>query len=372
MKALFGFLLLLIMKFTAAQDNFLLIGTYNSAKSEGIYVYRFNSKDGSVQESGNIKTSNPSFLAISPDHRFAYAVNENADSTGKGGGLTSFSFNNQTGKLTLLNQQSSMGNNPCFIDVHPSGKWLAAGNYSTGNLVIYSLSADGSIGKISDTIQHKGHGINKARQEGPHVHATVFTSDNKLIVTDLGIDKVLVYPFDKEKGTLDRKNVYPVFGAPGYGPRHISLSPNNKFLYLMNELSSMVSVFRYNGGKLKPLQKETTIPDGYSGPAGSADIHVSPDGKFLYASNRAESNSIAIFSINRKTGKLKKIGHQATLGKTPRNFNFDPSGNYLLVANQNSDEIVIFRRDKKTGLLTDTGKRITVGKPVCIKWISLN
>lgn len=371
MKALFGFLLLISMKFPAAQDNFLLVGTYNSAKSEGIYVFRFNSTDGSVLESGHIKTSNPSFLAISPDNRFVYAVNETADSTGNGGRLTSFSFNNQTGRLTQLNQQSSMGNNPCYIDIHPSGKWLAAGNYSTGNLVIYSLSADGSIGEMADTIQYSGNGVNKARQEGPHVHATVFTSDDKLIVTDLGTDKLLVYPFDKQKGTLDRKNVYPVFSTPGYGPRHIAISPNNKFLYLMNELSSTISAFRYSGGRLRPLQSETAVPEDDSGPAGSADIHVSPDGKFLYASNRAESNTIAIFSINRKTGKLKKIGHQPALGKTPRNFNFDPSGNYLLVANQNSDEIVIFQRDNKSGLLTDTGKRITVGKPVCIKWISI-
>jgi 6-phosphogluconolactonase len=371
MKSFLSFLLLLSMKFLTAQEYFLLAGTYNSPKSEGIYVYRFNSKDGSVKESGHIKTSNPSFIAISPDQHFVYAVNETADSTGTGGRLTAFSLNNQKGMLTQLNQHSSLGNNPCYIDVHPSGKWLAAGNYSTGNLVIYSLSADGSIGKIADTIQHSGHGMNKARQEGPHVHATVFTTDNKLIVTDLGIDKLLVYPFDKEKGTLNRKNSFQVQPGPGFGPRHIALSPGNRFLYLLNELSSMISVFRYNGGKLQSLQTETSIPYDYSGPAGSADIHVSPDGKFLYASNRAESNTIAIFSINRKTGKLKKIGHQATLGKTPRNFNFDPSGNYLLVGNQNSDEIVIFRRDLKSGMLTDTGKRISVGKPVCIKWIRI-
>ncbi len=358
---------------SSAQENYLLVGTYDSPKSEGIYVYKFNSTNGSAKELSHIKTSNPSFLTVSPDQRFVYAVNENADSTGKGGGISSFSFNKKDGILKQLNQRSSEGNNPCYISIDNTGKWLAAGNYSSGNLVVYQVLSDGYIGTLSDSMQYSGKGYNETRQKGPHVHTTVFTPDGKfLAVTDLGLDKLMIYPFDNKNGKLNRANCYNVYSMPGTGPRHIAFHPSGKFLYIINELSSLIDVFELYKGKLQPIQTETSMPSDYSGPAGSADIHVSPDGKFLYASNRAESNSIAIFSIDKKKGILKLVGHQSTLGKTPRNFNFDPTGNYLLVGNQNSDEIVIFKRNLMTGLLTDTGNRIAVGKPVCIKWIKAN
>lgn len=353
------------------QEHYLLVGTYDSPKSEGIYVYRFNSSTGTAKEMSHIKTSDPSFLAISPDEKYVFAVNENADSTGKGGGVSSFSFDKTTGKLTVISKQSSEGNHPCYISVDKTGKWVIAGNYSSGNLSVLPVLPDGILEKATDTIQHAGKGPNTERQLGPHVHATVFSPDNKyLLVTDLGLDRIISYEFDALKGKLNHQQAYIVYSTPGTGPRHLDFSPSGNNVYVLHELASQVESFRWNNGNLFALEQMTTMPKTYSGPAGSADIHVSPDGKFLYASNRANSNTIAIFSIGRDNGKLKLVGHQSTLGLTPRNFNFDPTGKFLLVGNQNSDEIVIFKRNIKKGLLTDTGHRISVGKPVCIKWIS--
>ena len=202
--------------------------------------------------------------------------------------------------------------------------------------------------------------------------ALFFSPDNRfLFVPDLGIDKVMIYAFDETTGKLTTAKQPFAQSEPGTGPRHICFHTSNKYAYLIQELSGMVTVFKYKDGMLKSKQRISSMPAGDTSFAGSADIHVSPDGKFLYASNRAESNTIAIFSINQKNGKLSLIGHQSTLGKTPRNFNFDPTGNFLLVANQNSDKIVVFKIDKDTGLLTDTNNSIDVGKPVCLKWISM-
>lgn len=357
---------------TNAQDiHYLVTGTYTSGKSEGIYVFQFNSIDGSAKEISHVKTSNPSFVAVSPDQQFVYAVQEDAASNGKGGEITAFSFNKQTGTLKFVNQQSSGGDHPCYVTVDKTGKWVVAGNYSSGSLSVFPVQHDGSLGAAINTIQHNGSGPDKARQNSPHVHCTVFSADNFfLYVPDLGIDKVMIYAFDESTGKLTPAKQPFAQSAAGAGPRHLCFHPTNKYAYLMEEMSGTVVVYKMKNGELETLQRISSMPVGDSGGAGSADIHVSPDGKFLYASNRAESNTIAIFSVNPKNGKLKLTGHQSTLGKTPRNFSLDPSGNFLLVANQNSDEIVVFKVDKKTGLLTDTQKRIAVGKPVCLKWIS--
>lgn len=357
---------------TNAQDiHYLVTGTYTSGKSEGIYVFQFNSIDGSAKEISHVKTSNPSFVAVSPDQQFVYAVQEDAASNGKGGEITAFSFNKQTGTLKFVNQQSSGGDHPCYVTVDKTGKWVVAGNYSSGSLSVFPVKHDGSLGAAINTIQHNGSGPDKARQNSPHVHCTVFSADNFfLYVPDLGIDKVMIYAFDETTGKLTPARQPFAQSTGGAGPRHLCFHPTNKYAYLMEEMSGTVVVYKLKNGELETLQRISSLPVGGSGSAGSADIHVSPDGKFLYASNRAESNTIAIFSVNPKNGKLKLTGHQSTLGKTPRNFSLDPSGNFLLVANQNSDEIVVFKVDKKTGLLTDTQKRLAVGKPVCLKWIS--
>lgn len=371
MKFLFpAFLLLAQFLTVSGQDYYLLTGTYDSPKSEGIYVYKFNSSDGSSLAISHIKTLNPSFLAISPGEKFVYAVQETGND-GKGGEVAAFSFNKQTGTLTFLNKQLSGGDNPCYIEIDKTGQWVFAGNYSSGSLSVFPIKTDGSLGEAVTTIQHEGSGNNSQRQQGAHVHGTVLSPDNRwLFVPDLGIDKVMIYSFDVVTGNLFSANPPYSASEPGSGPRHFTFHPNNKYAYLVEELSGTVVAFTYKKGALKSIQRISTMPPGDSSFAGSADIHVSPDGKFLYASNRGNSNTIAIFYINKKKGTLTPAGHQSTLGKTPRNFNFDPSGKFLLVGNQNNDEIVIFTRNIKTGLLTYSGKRISVGKPVCIKWIS--
>jgi 6-phosphogluconolactonase len=354
-------------------ENYLIVGTYTGGKSEGIYVYKFNSSDGSFNTVSHVKTSNPSFVAISPDQRFVYAVHEVAAKNGKGGEISAFSFDKKTGVLTYINEQPTEGDHPCYVTIDRTGKWVIAGNYSSGSLSVLPVKPDGSLGAPTTTIQHEGSGVNKARQATPHVHCTLLSEDNRfLFVPDLGMDKVMIYAFDAATGKLTPGKQPFAKSIDGAGPRHFTFHPANKYAYLIEELSGTVVAFQYNDGSLKDIQRISTMPANDSSFAGSADIHVSPDGKFLYASNRSTSNTIAIFKINPIDGKLALAGHQSTLGKTPRNFNFDPSGDFLLAANQDSDQVVIFKRDKKTGLLTDTGKRIDVGKPVCLKWASSN
>ncbi|WP_276502241.1 lactonase family protein [Terrimonas pollutisoli] len=352
------------------KENYLIVGTYTGGKSEGIYVYTFNSDEGSFREISHIKTSNPSFVAISPDKKFVYAVHENAQG-GNGGEISAFAFDKKKGELTYINQQKTEGDHPCYVEVDNTGKWVFAGNYSSGSLSVLPVNTDGSLGEATSHINHTGSGKNKDRQEKPHVHCTLISPDNKwLFVPDLGIDKVMIYGFDDKTGKLTPASTPFAASTPGAGPRHFTFHPNGKFAYLIEELSGHVVAYQYGKGKLKQLQRISTVPRGQKGFAGSADIHVSPDGKFLYASNRGDFNNIAIYKVDTNTGKLSIIGFQPTLGAGPRNFNFDPSGNYLLVGNQANDEIVIFKRNLKTGLLADTGKRIEVGKPVCLKWIS--
>lgn len=373
MKALLtAALLTTLMQPALAQEYYLIAGTYNSPKSEGVYVYKFNSADGSVKEINHVKTSNPSYIAISPDEKFVYAVAEDGNNN-NGGSVAAFTFNKQTGLLTFINQQLSGGDHPCYVEIDKTGKWVFAGNYSSGSLTILPVLENGGLGAATTTIQHTGSGANMQRQKGPHVHCTVIAPDNKwLFVPDLGIDKVMIYAFDAATGKLTAAKKPYAASVAGAGPRHFIFHPANKFAYLVEELSGTVVSFGYKKGKLKQLQRVSSMPAGDTSFAGSADIHVSPDGKFLYASNRSNSNSIAIYSVNEKKGTLTLITHQSVLGKTPRNFNFDPTGKFLLVANQNSDEMVIFKRDVNTGLLTDTGNRVSLGKPVCIKWIAVN
>ena len=347
----------------------MLVGTYTSGKSSGIYVYHFDSKTGAAQLVDSARTSNPSYIAVSPDQKFVYAVNEDAE-PGIGGKVTAFGFNKKTGRLTQLNQQRSMGNHPCYITVDKTGRWVIVGNYSSGTMAVLPVRKDGSLGEAVTVKQHEGHGENKERQEGPHVHATVLSPDNKtLLVPDLGIDKVMLYAFNANNGSVKAKATPFAKLADGAGPRHLDFHPNGKWAYLIQEMAGVITAFTYKKGMLQAFQSISTLPAGFSGSFSSADIHVSPDGKFLYASNRDAVNDIAIYKIQPSDGRLSLVGHQSTLGKTPRNFNFDPSANFLLVANQRSDDIIIFRRNAQSGLLRDTGRKIDVGNPVCIKWI---
>lgn len=368
--AIFSCCLFFVAKSIAQKSPYLLVGTYTSGKSEGIYVYRFNTKDTTLQLSSVAKTSNPSYLAIAPNKKTVYAVKENIDTTGAvvGGSISAFSFAN--GKLSPINEQLSGGKHPCYVAVDQSGQWVFSGNYTSGSLAVFPVTANGGILPASQVIYTEGSGPNKARQEGPHVHATVVSPDNKyLLVPNLGADKIFIFGFNKSNGQLT-PSVQPFEKtSPGAGPRHFDFSPTQPFGYLMEELSGNVIAYRYKKGTLKKIQSISCLPEHFSGTIGAADIHVAPNGKFLYCSNRGDANNIAIFSIDSRNGQLTKIGHQSVLGKTPRNFTIDTTGHFLLVANQKSDEVVVFSIHPTTGLLTDTGKRITVPNPVCLKWI---
>lgn len=369
MKKYFLFTLLMTSLASAfGQGKYLLFtGTYTSGSSKGIYIHSFDTKTGTAVALDSVKASNPSFLAFSPGEKILYAVNENID-----GSVSYFSLDKQNRKLAYITGFSSEGKHPCYISVDKTGKWVVAGNYSSGNFTILA----GYGNRMADTpvaiILHEGKSVDTKRQSSPHVHSAVFSPDNRfLLVNDLGTDKIVVYEFNERKGLVKLSGEYPV--AAGSGPRHLAFHPAKQYVYLLNELTGTINVFRYhtkNGSLLLQQTISSTVP-GFKGYAGSADIHLSPDGKFLYASNRGDANDIAIYAVNKKDGLLKNIGFQSVLGKAPRNFSIDPTGKYLLCANQDTDEIVVFNRNKTTGLLTDSGKRIKIPKPVCLKWIKL-
>lgn len=359
------------MSSVKAQKLNLLIGTYtDKGTSEGIYVYEFDTKTGkAVYKNKATGTENPSYLAISRDGKYVYAANEAG-----AGEVSSFTFDKKSGSLKLLGKKPSNGTAPCYVSTNSKGNFVFAGNYGAGNFSVYPVSSDGSLGDAVQVIQHSGSGINKERQEGPHVHSTVLSPDEKfLMVSDLGTDKISIYHFDAHNTTkplIPADQPYVEVKA-GNGPRHLDFHPNGKFAYSIQEMTGNITVFAYNNGHLNAVQNISILPQGFNGAIGAADIHVSPDGTFLYASNRGEANDIAIFSIDKGTGMLKPSGRASTLGKGPRNFVIDPSGNFLIAGNQNSDSVIIFRRDKKTGLLSDTGERIKVGAPVCLKFTSI-
>ena len=347
----------------------LLIGTYTtSATSDGIFVYDFDNSTAAVKLKSKISgVENPSYLTISRDGKFVYAVNEVKD-----GGVSSFIFDNTSGELKFLNKVSSGGSGPCYVSVDDKNKYVFAGNYNSGSFAAIPLKDDGSLGADPQFIQQDGSSINKGRQQGPHLHCTVLSPDNKYLLTsNLGTDKVGVYKFDVSKVSQPLTPADPSFISvkAGNGPRHLTFHPNSKFAYLISEMAASITVFDYKDGKLTEKQSITMLSPDFKGKVGAADIHISADGKFLYGSNRGEANEVVIYSIDKK-GLLTYAGRQSCQGKGPRNFVIDPSGNFLLVANQDSNEIVFFKRDQKTGMLTPTGDKIQISKPVCLKFIN--
>lgn len=369
---LFATILLINVAATVAQKptaNFkLLIGTYtNAGNSEGIYYYQFN-KDGSAKSFSQQKAEEPSFLVTSTNQQFVYSVNE----LGKGNGAVSaYAFNKTTGVFKLLNSVLSGGDHPCHISTDRKNRFVFVSNYSGGNLSAIAINTDGSLSNEKQTIQHTGSGANKSRQEKAHVHSAVLSPDEKfLLVQDLGTDKISVYGVDLNNQNKPlSENPISVFNCnPGDGPRHISFHPSKPFVYAVQELTGSVTVLSFKNGELKKVQQINMFDQVTDKKSGAADIHLSPDGKFLYASNRADYNDLAIYTIA-SNGLLTWVGSQPTLGLAPRNFAIDPTGNFLLAANQNSNEIVIFKRNKTNGLLKDTGKRIAVGRPVCIQFV---
>jgi 6-phosphogluconolactonase len=349
--------------------NIVYVGTYTDHGSKGIYAYRFNPVTGKFSSLGlAAETPSPSFLAISPDHKFLYAANEVSSFNGQPtGGVSAYAIH-AAGKLTLLNQVSSKSPGPAFVTLDRSGKNILVANYTLGNVAVFPVKPDGQLGEATAFVQHHGSGVNKDRQQGPHAHMVQISPDNRFaLVADLGIDQILIYPFDARKGTLGEGHAVKI--TAGSGPRHLIFDASGKFLYLINELSSTINVFSYsaNDGSLAELQTISSFPKGFAGKSTAAEISFHPSGKFLYASNRGD-DSIAVFAINKMKGTLTFLQNVSTQGKTPRHFTFDPSGKWLLVANQDSDNIVIFRVDPQTGRLNPSGQSVTLSSPVCIKF----
>ncbi|MCU1263637.1 MAG: hypothetical protein JWO80_6522 [Bryobacterales bacterium] len=353
---------------TSEKGYLVYVGTYTRQGSKGIYAYRFSPGNGKLSPLGLVaETENPSFLATGPSGRFLYAVNEIGNYEGKNAGsVSAFSLDSSTGSLIFLNKVTTRGSIFCHLVVDKTGKCLVVANYGSGSVAAFPIKPDGSLGEASAFVQHGGSGVN-ARQKGPHAHMVQLSEDNRFIlVPDLGADQVITYRLNPAKGTLTAEP-NPTRGAPGLGPRHLAFDPQGKFDYLINEMGSAVTAFRYksSGGSLTPLQTISTLPKEFTGTNNSAEIEVHPNGKFVYVSNRGD-DSIAMFSADAKTGTLTLTGRVPTGGKTPRNFAIDPTGGYLLAANQDSGSIITFRIDKNTGELTPTGEQVSIPQPVCI------
>lgn len=355
-----------------AGELLVYVGTYTSGKSEGIYLYSLNLTSGELKNIATTKgVKDPSFLALAPSRRYLYAVNEVEEFAGKkSGALSAFAVDGRTGELRLLNQQPTLGGAPCYVVVDRAGRFVLVANYTGGNVAVLPIRSDGSLGEATDVKQDSGSSINAERQDGPHAHCIVLEPANRFAYAcDLGIDKVMIFRYDKQRGKLIPNGTPWVQVKPGAGPRHLTFHPGGRYAYLINELHATVTVFAHDRvrGNLSEVQTVATLPADFTSANTSADIHVSPDGRFLYCSNRGH-DSIAAFDVDPQNGKLTFIAHESTGGKTPRNFAIDPSGAFLLVANQNSDNIVTLRRDRKTGRLSATGNIAEVPSPVCLKF----
>lgn len=348
--------------FAQQQKYNLLIGTYtDKCDSNGIYIYEFDSNSGQVDYKSNADSvKNPSFLTISSDKKTIYSVNE----SGSKSTISSFKFDPILGDLSTLNQVNAQGEDPCYII--NDDKNVIVANYSSGNITVLKKKSDGSLNNVIQNIQHKGSSKNKERQESSHPHMVQFSPDKKFVfATDLGTDFIYQYTYNpsSENQVLTIKDSVGV--RKGSGPRHLTFSPNGKNAYLLNELSGTLIVYMYENDRLRKIEETQVIDDTFHGEVAAADIHISPDGKFLYATNRAVANDITVFEIIQH-GKLLFKQFIKTGGISPRNFAIDPTGNFVLIANQQSNNIVIFKRDHKTGRLTKTNKIIEVCQPVCL------
>lgn len=369
---LFTNLLLLIMfpalLFAQNKNNryqHLIIGTYTKTQDNGLFVYKFDTKTGKLDfESKTEGIKNPSYLAISKSGNNVYAVGEGVKSS-----AYAFNFDNKNGELTLINAQETIGKGPCYVTISNDEKFIVTANYGGGSVSVLPINSDKSLGQLAQLIQHTGSSVNKNRQSAPHAHSAMFSNDGeKVYVTDLGVDKLFVYSYDSSgKKPLIWENDKVIKIQDGLGPRHFTFNKAENKLHVLNELFATITVFEKNNNDFKQLQYVNLNDANFKGENGAADIHFSNDGKFLYATNRGSVNEIVIFKVDQKNGELTKIGKQSTLGKTPRNFMIDPSDNFLLVANQNSDDIYVFKRNKKTGMLTYTNEMLKIGSPVCLK-----
>jgi 6-phosphogluconolactonase len=370
--------LILSLAINAQQNkNLLFVGTYTEdegwvvGKANGIYVYEFDTVTGQLNYvSTSVKIKNPSFVAVHPNKEYLYAVSETSGNEKSAfGEVCAFKINTTSKQLELINCVPSQGKSPCYISIEASGKHALVANYGSGTVAAFPILVDGKLSEASSIHQHQGNGPHP-RQEAPHAHMIIPSPENNFFFSvDLGTDQIIPYTLNTDNGILTPLAEIKVLS--GAGPRQLTFHPNKKWAYLISELNGTVSVFDYNTekGSLIDKQSVSTINNQNTGFAGSADIRVSPDGKYLYATNRSNMNDIAMYTINQTDGTLILIGHIASGGKTPRYISFDPSGKFLLVANQDSGNVVVFKYDKQSGTLVESGIVVNIPTPVCLKFL---
>lgn len=347
------------------------VGTWTGSEGGGRGIYRldFDTTTGAISTPQPVtETPNPSYLAFAPGGQYLYSVNQTADSSS----VSAFRVDETTGALTLLNTVPAGGQSPCYISIDETGQWLLVANYVSGTVAVLPVRADGSLGEATQVVQHTGSGPNPDRQEGPHAHYINVGPQNRFaFASDLGIDQVRIYPLDTERGRLDEQSVRVVETAPGSGPRHLDVHPSGEYIYVVGELDGTVTTYAYDAeaGQMVEQQTVSTLPGDFEGANKSADIHVHPSGKFLYASNRGDADSIVAYAIDPETGRLTVVGRQAEAIDWPRNFAIDPSGRYLLAANRHADRLTVYRIDPATGALSFTGHTAAVPEPMCIKFL---
>ena len=348
-------------------------GTYTGGDNSSKGIYRSVLDLGTGKLSNPVlaaETRNPSFLEIHPEGKFLYAISE----SGGAGSVSAYEIDKDTGNLKFLNQQPSSGAGPCHVSIDHTGKNVLVANYGSGSASVIPIKSNGRLGEPTGFVQHVGSSVNPRRQKEPHAHSINVSPDNRFaFVADLGIDKIMIYKLDTEKGTIEKNR--PPFARvkPGAGPRHFAFHPNGKHAYVINELDYSVTAFAYKpaSGTLTDIQTITTLPNGFEGSNSCAEVRVHPNGKFLYGSNRGH-DSIVVYQIDSAKGTLTFVEHETADIKTPRNFNIDPMGKFCLVANQGKNSVVVFQIDQETGALEPTGYKISVGRPVCVRFLRPN
>lgn len=368
-----------------ANHDLVYVGTYSEpllfgtgqvvqGLGKGIYCFRFDEAAGALNLVGITEgVRNSSYLAFDPARRFLYCVNEFKEFEGKASGAVSaFAIHPETGALTFLNMKASHGTDPCHLMVDATGRFLLVANFASGSVCVLPINGDGSLEEASQVIQHEGSSINPTRQAGPHAHAVTLDPGNRFaFVPDLGMDEVIIYAFDAANGELTPNPAQPSMAVkPGAGPRQMVFHPGGAFAYLINELDSTMTAYRYDAaaGQLTELQTLPTLPEGFDGASSCAEVQIAPSGKFLYGSNRGH-NSIVIYAIDPEGGTLTLVGHESTRGEIPRNFEISPTGGFLAAANQDTNNVVMFRIDSDKGTLTATGNIVEAGTPICVRFM---
>jgi len=364
-----------LMAQKSTSPQLLLVGGYTEkmgwveGTARGIGVYEFDSNTGKLSlKTTSTYIKNPSYIAIHPLTKNVYAVSEtDGDTESKGGKLVALHFNFNTLQLEQMNAVPSEGNSPCFVSIDKTGHYALVANYGNGSVATMKIEANGKINKSENIDQHKGKGP-APQQALAHAHNFLTSVNNQFAYSnDLGSDQIYVYHFDSTNGKTEAINTI-ISTAKGAGPRQLTFHTTLNVAYALNELNGTIDAYTVDTltGNLQVFQTISTLTKGANLPASSAEIRISPSGKFLYASNRANHNNIAIYSINLSSGKLNLIAHHSTLGKTPRYFTIDPSGKFILIANQDSNSVVTFKLDEKTGLFIEPGIVSDVPTPTCL------